>query len=96
MQWIPVAILGPGSLLRAAQWLAAADGRPTLAQAFEGRLAPTASGARIEEMLIAVEGNTALLRWMLGAGPHTPTLVTADRDGRLHLLKDLPAEGPPD
>jgi hypothetical protein len=82
IDWIPVALLGAESLRLGAQLLAADSPARSLELALEGdrrrHLLPGASQTRV----VAVQANTALLRWAAGPRPATPTLILPGQDGQ--------------
>jgi hypothetical protein len=76
LQWIPVSLLGPASLMSAAQLLAARDRARALARMFEHPDASPARSRRALAMVPAVLGNGALLRWLAGPRAATPCVLT--------------------
>jgi hypothetical protein len=95
LRWVPVAILGPSSLLRGARWLAQGDARDVLARAFAGLPAQPADAARVAAMLPLVQRNTATLQRIAPGRLATPTLVVEGRDGRLRLQFGLSEDAGP-
>lgn len=86
VRWIPVALLGEASLAAAAALLA--GGSPLqLAQAYGGAAPPPMIA---ERWRLAVLANSALLRWIAGAAPVTPSLVREATDGTLTFAAGLP------
>jgi hypothetical protein len=96
LKWIPVALLGPESLWRSARLLAASDRMRALSRAFGRAEARTAPSPRTLSMVPAVLGNSALLRWIAGPRPATPSLLHQAAGGRWALLAGLRQDMLPD
>jgi hypothetical protein len=92
LQWIPVATLGPASLLAAARVLAAQDRRHALRRAWDpGATTPRAYRVLVRAGVLAVIANTTALRALTAGTVRTPSIATRASGGTLRLSAGLPA-----